>query len=110
VSEARRHPRYKLEIDVRIYPRNTAVVRAHSVDISESGISAMLRDEVRLGEVVRLEFTVASGDVVIHALARQRNAFRYGVEFLEAVSQVEIIQRACRQLAVAQSVGGNPES
>jgi len=110
VSEARRHPRYKLEIDVRIYPRNSAVVRAHSVDISESGISAMLRDEVRLGEVVRLEFTVASGDVVIHALARQRNAFRYGFEFLEAVSQVEIIQRACRQLAVAQSVGGNPES
>jgi len=53
---------------------------------------------------------VASGDVVIHALARQRNAFRYGFEFLEAVSQVEIIQRACRQLAVAQSVGGNPES
>ena len=50
MSEARRHPRYKLEIDVRIYPRNTAVVRAHSVDISESGISAMLRDEVRLGE------------------------------------------------------------
>ena len=110
MTEARRHPRYKLEIDVRIYARNTAVVRAHSVDISQSGISAMLRDEVRLGEVVRLEFTVATGEVVIHALARQRNAFRYGFEFLEAVPELEIIQRACRQLAVAQSVGGNPES
>ncbi|HTT25008.1 MAG TPA: PilZ domain-containing protein [Candidatus Binatia bacterium] len=108
--EARRHPRYQLEIDVRIYPRNSSVVRGHTVDISESGISAMLRDEVRLGEVVRLEFTVATGDVVIHALARQRNAFRYGFEFLEAISQLEIIQRACRQLAVAQATGRSLES
>ena len=103
MNEARRHPRYKLEIDVCIYPRNSSVVRGHSVDISESGISAMLRDEVRLGEVVRLEFTVPTGDVVIHALARHRSAFRYGFEFLEAISQLEIIQRACRQLAVAQT-------
>jgi len=107
VIEARRHPRYKLEIDLRIYPRNSAVVRAHSVDISESGISAMLREEVNVGEVVRLEFTVPTGDVVIHALARHRNAFRYGFEFLEAISQLEIIQRACRQLAVAQATAGN---
>lgn len=108
--EARRHPRYTLEIDLRIYPRNSAVVRAHSVDISESGISAMLRDEVPIGEVVRLEFTVATGDVEIHALVRQRNAFRYGFQFLEAVSQLEIIQRACRQLAMAQTLAEDSES
>ena len=101
--EARRHPRYKLETDIRIYPRNSAVVRGHSVDISESGISAILRDEVPVGEVLRLEFTLPTGDVEIHALVRQRNAFRYGFEFLEAISQLEIIQRACQQLAVAQS-------
>ncbi len=103
--EARRHPRYKLEIDVRVYPRNSAVIRGHSVDISESGISAMLRDEIPLGEVMRLEFSLPTGDVEIHALARQKNAFRYGFEFLEAISQLEIIQRACRQLAVTQSTG-----
>ena len=108
--EARRHPRYKLEIDVRIYPRNAQVVRGHSVDISESGISAMLRVEVPVGEVVRLEFTVPTGDVQIHALFRQRNAFRYGFQFLEAISQLEIIQRACRELAVAQSATGSLES
>lgn len=104
--EARRHPRYKLEVDVRIYPRNVQVVRGHSVDISESGISAMIRDEVPVGEVVRLEFTVPTGDVAIHALVRQRSAFRYGFQFLEAISQLEIIARACRQLAMAQSTQG----
>jgi c-di-GMP-binding flagellar brake protein YcgR len=107
VIEARRHPRYKMEVDVRVYARNAAVVRGHSVDISESGISAMLREEVPIGEVVRLEFAVPAGDVVIHALTRQRDAFRYGFQFLEAISQLEIIQRACRQLAIAQSMAGN---
>lgn len=107
MTEARRHPRFRLEVDIRIYLRNSPVVRGHSVDISQSGISAMLRDEVRIGEVVRLEFSLPTGDVEIHALARQRNAFRYGFEFLEAVSQLEMIQRACRQLAVAQATAGH---
>jgi c-di-GMP-binding flagellar brake protein YcgR len=107
--EARRHPRYKLEIDIRVYPRNAAVVRGHSVDISESGISAILRDEVPLEEVVRLEFAVPTGDIQIHALVRQRSAFRYGFQFLEAISQLKIIQRACRQLAMTQSATGTLE-
>lgn len=109
MSEARRHPRYKMEVDARVYMRNAAVVRGHSVDISESGISAMLGDEVPVGEVVRL-VAVPTGDVVIPALTRQRNAFRYGFQFLEAIAQLEIIQRGCRQLAVAQSMTGNLES
>ena len=108
--DARRHPRYKLEVDLRIYPRNTQVVRAHSVDISESGLSAILRVEIPLGEVVRLEFTIPTGEVQIHALVCQGNAFRYGFQFLEAISQLEIIQRACRQLAVEQATARNLES
>lgn len=103
--EARRHPRYQLDVDVRVYPRNAQVIRGHAVDISESGISAMLRLEVPVGEVVRIEFALPTGEVEIHALVRQRNAFRFGFEFLEAISQLEIIRRACRQMAVAQSTG-----
>jgi len=107
--EARRHPRYKLEVDLRVYPRNAPVVRAQSVDISESGMAAMLRVEVPLGEVVRLEFSLPTGEVEIHALTRQRVAFRYGFQFLDAVSQLEIIHRACRQFAVEQSLAGDSE-
>lgn len=102
--EARRHPRFKLQVNIRIYPRNRAVVRAYTVDISESGISAMLTTEVPLGEVVRLEFTVPLGDVEVHALVRQRNAFRYGFQFVESSSAQGIIGRTCRQLAVEQAV------
>jgi c-di-GMP-binding flagellar brake protein YcgR len=102
--EARRHPRFKLNTNICIYPRNANVVRGHTVDISESGISAMLRDEVPIGEVVRLEFKLALGAVDIHATVCQRNAFRYGFQFVESSAAQPIIARTCRQLAMEQSL------
>ena len=105
--EARRHPRFKLDIDIRVYPRNASVVRGHTVDISESGISAMLRVEVPIGEVVRLEFDLPLGSVEVHALVAQRNAFRYGMQFVESRSAQEVIERTCRQLAMDESLRAN---
>ena len=107
--ETRRHPRFKLEIDIRIYPRNRAVVRGHTVDISESGISALLVTEVPIGEVVRLEFALPLGEIEVHALVRQRNAFRYGFQFLESPCAQEIIARTCRHLAIEQG-SQNPQT
>ena len=101
--EARRHPRFKLEVDICVYARNRPVVRGHTVDISESGISAMLREEVQLDEVVRLEFALPHGAVDVHALVCQRNAFRYGFQFLESSQAQAVIGRTCRDLAIRQS-------
>jgi hypothetical protein len=101
--DARRHPRFKVEVDIRVYPRNRAVVRGHTVDISESGISAMLGIEVPIGEVVRLELTLPEGDVEALAMVRQRSAFRYGFQFVEAGSSHDVIGRTCRHLAVEQA-------
>lgn len=102
-ADARRHPRFQIEVELRIYPRNCPVVRGHTVDISESGISAMLKVEVPLGAVVRLEFDLPLGSVEIPALVRQRNAFRYGFQFLEASTAQETIGRTCGQLAMQQA-------
>jgi PilZ domain-containing protein len=102
--DARRHPRYRLETEICIYPRNMPVVHGYTVDISESGISALLRIEVPLGEVVRMEFKLPLGVVDVHALVRQRNAFRYGFQFVEDSSAQEVIGRTCRQLALEQSL------
>ena len=102
--DARVYPRFKMEVAIRIYPRDCPVVRGHTVDISESGISAMLLTEIPLGEIVRLEFTLPPGDVEVLARVRQRRAFRYGFQFVEVVSATDPIGRACRQLAVEQSV------
>jgi PilZ domain len=108
--DARRRPRFKLEVDICVYPRDCPVVRGQTVDISESGISAMLRVEVPVGEVVRLEFTLALGDVEVLALVRQRNAFRYGFQFVETSSAQDVIGRICRQLSVERSGGERPPS
>jgi hypothetical protein len=98
--DPRRHPRFKLAVDIRVYARDCPVVRGQTVDISKSGISAILRVEVPVGEVVRLELTLPLGDVEAHAVVRQRNAFRYGFQFVEASSSQDIIGRTCRDLAV----------
>jgi len=73
------------------------------VDISESGIAAMLLIEAPLGENVGLSFTLPSSPVTIRAIVRQRNAFRYGFEFVDPDSMHEFIRRTCRDLAFDQS-------
>ena len=100
--DARRHPRHKLVKDIRVYPRNAPVVRGSTVDISESGISAILHIEVPVGEVVRLEFSLPTGDVEVLALVRQKTAFRYGFQFIETSSAQDVIGRACREFAIEQ--------
>jgi hypothetical protein len=79
------------------------MLSGYTVDLSESGISAMLRLELPLGEVVELRFALPSGPVMILAMVRQRNAFRYGFEFVGSDSEREVLRRTCRDLAVEQS-------
>jgi hypothetical protein len=97
-------------VDMQIYPRDCPVVQGHSVDISESGISAMLRVEVAVGAVVRLEFLLPLGNVEILAVVRHKNAFRYGFQFVEISSGQDVIGRTCRQLSVESSLWGCPPS
>jgi hypothetical protein len=102
--DARRRPRYKLEVSIRVYPRNANVVRGQTVDISESGISVMLRVEIPMGELVRLEFELPDGPVEAHAMVRQRNAFRYGLQFIDSGSVHTAVARTCARLAMEYSL------
>ncbi len=102
--DARGKPRFKIEVDIKIGTRTCGLLKGRTVDLSESGISAMLRMEVPLGEVVELDFTLPFGRVTIFAMVRQRNAFRYGFQFVELNFMEEVIQPTCRQLAMEQSL------
>jgi hypothetical protein len=101
--DARRQPRFKIEVDISIHSRTCGVLQGQTVDISESGISAMLRIEVPLGEVVELNFKLPFGSVMLYAMVRQRNAFRYGFQFVESNIVHQVIQTTCRHLAVDKS-------
>jgi hypothetical protein len=43
--------------------------------------------------MLRVEFSLPQGEVEVHALVCQRNAFRYGFQFVEASSAQDIIGR-----------------
>jgi hypothetical protein len=105
-KDPRARPRFKLAVDIRVYPRECPVVRGHTVDISECGISAILPLEIPVGEVIRLEFTLPFGEIAVHAMVRQRNAFRYGFQFVIDSPAQDVIARTCNQLAVQESVRG----
>lgn len=104
IADARRQPRFKIEIDITITSRTCGVLKGRSVDISESGIAAMLTVEAPVGEVVQLDFTLPFGPVTTHAMVRQKNAFRYGFEFIDTDSVKELIRSTCRDLAIDQSL------
>jgi PilZ domain len=103
VPDARRQPRFKLGVDIRIDSKTCGVLKGYTVDISESGISAMLRLEVPVGELVELQFTLPFGSVVVYAVVRQRNAFRYGFQFVPSPAMQEIVRTTCRSLSLEQS-------
>lgn len=97
-------PRFQLAVDITVRTRTRGVLTGRTVDISESGISAILRIDVPLAEMVELNFTLPIGQVKVHAIVRQRDCFRYGFQFLEPTAVQEIIRNTCRQLSVERTL------
>jgi PilZ domain len=79
--DARRFPRLQMEVDVNIFSQKNGVAPGRSVDISESGMSAVLPVELIIGETVKLEIRFPVEPATVIAVVRSRNAFRYGFEF-----------------------------
>jgi hypothetical protein len=48
--------------------------------------------------------------VTVYAVVRQRNAFRYGLQFVESHSMQAIIQTTCQSLRLEQSLFGESSS
>ena len=98
-DEKRCCPRAKLDVAIKIYSRKSGLLSGRTVDISETGIAAILKIEVSLDEVVQLEFKLPHGPVAVRALVRHRDAFRYGFQFVEPDPDVQqLIKRTCRDL------------
>jgi hypothetical protein len=104
--DQRHEPRFKIEVDIMVTSHTSGKLKGHTVDISESGLSAMLSIEVPLGEVVELNFTLPLGTVAIYAMVRQKSAFRYGFQFVASNCVWEVIRPTCRQLELEKSLFG----
>lgn len=101
-TEARRYPRVPLEVGVDIYSQQGAIVPGRTIDISESGTSALVPIELPIGEVVRLEIKLPSGPVEVVAVVRNRNAFRHGFEFVQSDIGRELIKEVRDQIMAGE--------
>lgn len=106
IADARHHPRFKIKVKVAVHSRTCGTLLGDTVDLSESGIAAMLRIEIPLNELVELEFTLPFGAVKIYAVVRQRSAFRYGFQFVEAAGVNEAIHATCNHLGMERTLLG----
>jgi hypothetical protein len=91
--DARRAPRIQLELDVNIYSKQSGLIPGRTLDISESGISAVLPVELPVGEIVRLEIMSRIEPVMVAAVIRNRHAYRHGLEFEQSGIGRELIKR-----------------
>ena len=99
-SEKRQQPRYALRAAIRVETRTRGTVIGDTVDVSQTGISAVLMEQIPLAEVVRLDFMLSSAPVTVDAAVCHRHAFRYGFQFLGKETTKSMIGFACRQIAV----------
>lgn len=106
MEDERRQPRFKIKVGIQVSSKTCGLLNGQTVDLSESGISAMLTIEVPVGELVQLEFALPFGQVTTYAIVRQKNAFRYGFQFIDPGPASEILHSTCRQLAMEQSLLG----
>jgi len=79
----RRHARFKLEVDLTVRSKRLGPIPGFSIDISESGMSATIPVELRIGEDVELHINLPIGSLDVQAFVRNRNAFRHGFEFAD---------------------------
>jgi PilZ domain len=84
--ENRRHPRATLEVDIVVHSKMAGPVPGRTLEISESGISAILAVELSIGEAVELEVSLPLERVNVKAVVKNKNIFRHGFEFTRAVS------------------------
>jgi hypothetical protein len=98
-NEQRAHPRFGLDVPIRIHFRKGELILGRTVDISEAGVSVMVPLEMSIGQQIELDFKLPSSPVNVHAIVKNKNAFRYGLEFVLTDKELTIIKRGCTDLS-----------
>jgi hypothetical protein len=97
-SDRRRHRRYRFSAPLTIRSADGVVARGISIEISESGLSAITSDSLKVDETVELE--PIPGDKV-QAVVRRKLGRVYGFEFLNLTAeQIQLITESCKRLPV----------
>jgi hypothetical protein len=100
-SAHRRHPRHHLATPLNLWRRRGTgtMIPGIALEISLSGISVILPDELILGEEVEVQVMLPAGQLRLTAVVRNRNMFRYGFEFQSpTAAEMQLIRETCAAL------------
>jgi hypothetical protein len=122
-KERRRSPRYPFDQRVKVKTTTNgkeAIFFGRTIDLSPSGLGAVLPNSLVRGKEVSLEFSAGLGKPILtlSAIVRYANGFRHGLEFADvSAADAEHLRRACRAVdatttsqaqAVLQATTGHP--
>jgi hypothetical protein len=105
-ATARRFPRYKVDVPVRVITQGltkVTIVQGRGAELNVGGMAVFAGTELSTGAQVIVEFTPPySGQPIrVRCFVRNRAGYRYGVEFItesdddyENVNRIETILRS----------------
>src|SRR5215469_6195038 len=108
-ARKRRWERRKIDIPIRLICWNSLhtakIVEARGRDMSDGGLAVFAGVELRVGDIVEIEFTPAySGQPMrVKAEVRNRRGYSYGIEFLSDTTAEQSQAARLRELLISAS-------
>ena len=108
-ARKRRWERYPIDVPIRLIFWNSLhtakIVDARGRDMSEGGMAVFAGVELRIGDIVEVEFTPAySGQPLrVKAEVRNRRGYSYGIEFLNDTTIEQTQSARLRELLISAS-------
>lgn len=84
-TSLRRHPRLLFSVPMKLRLLAAGGIRTHrgvSLDISESGMGALVEGRLGIGDTVQIELTLPSCELDAIAVVRHSSTLRSGFEFI----------------------------
>lgn len=108
-ARKRRWERQSLDVPIRVIFWNSLhtakIADARGRDMSEGGMAVFAGVELRIGDIVEIEFTPAySGQPLrVKAEVRNRRGYSYGIEFLTDTTTEQTHAARLRELLISAS-------
>src|SRR4029077_759734 len=108
-ARERRWERHKIDIPIRLIFWNSLhtakIVEARGRDMSDGGLAVFAGVELRIGDIVEIEFTPAySGQPLrVKTEVRNRRGYSYGIEYLNDTTIEQTQEARLRDLRISCS-------
>jgi hypothetical protein len=108
-ARKRRWERFKIDVPIRLIYWNSLhaakISDARGRDMSEGGMAVFAGVELRVGDIIEIEFTPAySGQPLrVKAEVRNRRGYSYGIEFLSDTNAEQSQAARLRELLISAS-------